>query len=262
MINWSLCFVLWIWWAGSALILPLLLKSDALSTTTPHWTNMIKSMLPFWLPTSRHCSTQIVKNPNYHLLPYRRFCFHVYYSCVYVFTLSGLQWPSCLNCSEFPSPPQLCLSPPSLPPSDLTPKQPFSLQSSPPTRSSVSPSSSSITPTATASPSYHLPILGVPLSFVILVMFLPLCFFYTGHPCHHLCIPCHPRSTLTRHSQEFEPSVPLPSPPLLLTPTPSATSWPPFPPPPHRKSKSYYHNQKAFIRSVILSEYSALCVCN
>ena len=213
MTNWSSCFVLWLWWAGSALILPLLLKSAALSNTTPHWTKNDQGHAAFLITHfntlfKSNCSSlanvficasysPLCQNPNYRLLPYQRFCFHVYYSCIYLLTLSGLPWPSSLNCSEFLSPPLLWLSPPSLPLTNLTPKQPFSLQSLPSTRSSVSPSSSSTTPTATSSPSHHLPILGLSLSFVILVMFLRLCFSYTGHPCRHLCFPHRIRPTIT-----------------------------------------------------------------
>ena len=206
--------------------------------------------------------------PNHHLLPCRELCFNVYSSCIHVFSASHLPWPSRLNCSRLPSPPELCLSPIVPPPHSVSTSAPSSttVQPSRETRFSVYPSSYSTTATArttattaivtTTSPSSsssHL-ILGLSLSLVILVMIFPLCLFYA---CRHLC-PRHPPPTSSQDSTVFGPTLaplPLPLPPQLPTQLTRPPSSPPTllecPPPPLPPRKSNVEYQNIHVYSVI-----------
>ena len=39
-------------------------------------------------------------------------CLAIKSSCIHLFRTSNIAWPSTLNCSKLPSPPQVCISPP------------------------------------------------------------------------------------------------------------------------------------------------------
>ena len=43
--------------------------------------------------------------------PCRQLCLLVKSSCIYLFILNKIEWPAPLNCSSFPSPPQMCVLP-------------------------------------------------------------------------------------------------------------------------------------------------------
>ena len=61
------------------------------------------------------CSTfaPLCVHPFHRLQPCRHLCHHVKSSCLHLFISTHTAWPSTLNCSVLPSPPQLCISPPS-----------------------------------------------------------------------------------------------------------------------------------------------------
>lgn len=42
--------------------------------------------------------------------PCRQLCLVVKSSCIHLFILNNIQWPAALNCSSFPSPPQICFT--------------------------------------------------------------------------------------------------------------------------------------------------------
>ena len=100
---------------------------------------------------------------DFSVQPCRQLCFVVKSSCIHLFILNNIQWPATLNCSAFPSPPQICVSLPLSSPSSptTTPSLKSTNQistlsfSSSPLPTSSSDQSISIITSASALPSSH-----------------------------------------------------------------------------------------------------------
>ena len=188
------------------------------SSCLPNAQILVCSTLVFCI--SSHCqgSTMPPPLPRHKIILYSPFC------------ASNIAWPSTLNCSKLPSPPQVCISPP-LPP---TVSSPVSL-----CRGHQHFSFLQFSAIFT-----HDLILAVSLPLICLVVFLPLILLYV----RRLLFPRSQPPTSNNASVIFTPHTAPPSPipssssTLPSLPQPSATPTPPLPPLPPKLCLPIYKN--------------------
>ena len=182
-----------------------------------------------YLPFCFHPSTIVA-------LPCRHLCSIVQSSCIHLFHMYGVLWPSHLNCSHLPASPQLCLSPQSPSPSSTPTLKKFTSPrktSSSSTQSSTPSTFTNVTASTTHSPSSpsHRVILVSSLTVVWFLLFSLLILIYHRH-CISPQIPPPAPNEDSVHYSVHTSSV------NLSSHLPPPTTQPPPPPPPPLPAKN------------------------
>lgn len=167
-------------------------------STIIHRTLLVAFKNPDLLKLFPFCSA------NYILMPCKNICVSVKADCHRTFMLHCREWPEYLNCSSFPSAPDLCLSP----------------SSSPSSRNSsfTTPSPSNHSrPTITAS----FPVISLAPLFLLLLVFA---FFFLRY------LFCFHEAPQINHSNAIRYAAPPPSQAISLQSLPRENSEPPAPP--------------------------------
>ena len=174
--------------------------------------------------------------------PCRHLCLAVKSSCIHHFRTSNMPWPSTLNCTKLPSPPQVCISPPLSP----TLPSPVSLPVS---------SSSAFSPSLSPPSSTHDVILAVSLPLLCLAVFLPLILFYARRLLFPRTQPpaSNDASVIftpnTAPSSPRIPATPSSTPPSSPQPSATPTSTPP-PLPPKLRLPIYQNTDRTTLYAV------------
>ena len=182
---------------------------------------------------------------DFSVQPCRQLCLVVKSSCIHLFILYNIQWPAALNCSSFPSPPQICVSPPLSSPSSpsTTPSlkstnqiSTLSFSSSSPLPTSSSDQSTSIITTASALPSSHKILVGLSVAFgsLVLVLFCILVCYLCSRYFRRKTPPQRTAASVVFTAAEQPAHLPPSSPPPheapLTTESPPSSPPPPLPP--------------------------------
>ena len=179
---------------------------------------------------------------DFSVQPCRQLCLVVKSSCIHLFILNNIQWPAALNCSSFPSPPQICVSPPLSSPSSpsTTPSlkstnqiSTLSFSSSSPLPMSSSDQSTSIITSASALPSSQKILVDLSVAFgsLVLVLFCILVCYLCSHYFRRKTLPQRTAASVVFTAAEQPAHLPPPSSPRPHE-APSTTESPPSSPPP------------------------------
>ena len=178
---------------------------------------------------------------NFSVQPCRQLCLDVKSSCIHLFISNNIQWPAALNCSSFPSPPQICCSPPLSSPSSpsTTPSLKSTNQistlsfSSSPLPTSSSDQSTFIITSASALPSSQKILVDLSVAFgsLVLVLFCILVCYLCFHYFRRKTPPQRTAASVVFTAAEQPAHLPPPSSPRPHE-APSTTESPPSSPPP------------------------------
>ena len=179
---------------------------------------------------------------DFSVQPCHQLCLVVKSSCIHLFILNNIQWPAALNCSSFPSPPQICVSPPLSSPSSpsTTPSlkstnqiSTLSFSSSSPLPTSSSDQSTSIITSASALPSSQKILVDLSVAFgsLVLVLFCILVCYLCSHYFRRKTLPQRTAASVVFTAAEQPAHLPPPSSPRPHE-APSTTESPPSSPPP------------------------------
>ena len=179
---------------------------------------------------------------DFSVQPCHQLCLVVKSSCIHLFILNNIQWPAALNCSSFPSPPQICVSPPLSSPSSpsTTPSlkstnqiSTLSFSSSSPLPTSSSDQSTSIITSASALPSSQKILVDLSVAFgsLVLVLFCILVCYLCSHYFRRKTPPQRTAASVVFTAAEQPAHLPPPSSPRPHE-APSTTESPPSSPPP------------------------------
>ena len=186
---------------------------------------------------------------DFSVQPCRQLCLVVKSSCIHLFILNNIQWPAALNCSSFPLPPQICVSPPLSSPSSssTTPClkstnqiSTLSFSSSSPSPTSSSDQSTSIITSASSLQSSHKILVDLTVAFgsLVLVLFCILVCYLCSRYFRRKTPPQRTAASVVFTATEQPAHLPPPlSPPPHEAPsnTESSPSSPPPPLPPKQR---------------------------